>query len=69
MKLPAVPHTEIIWVRDGVLKRNCAVAYPPSQCYGAIKSAFALVSFGAVHLAFHPCSPADSGTGYSGEGE
>jgi len=30
----------------GVSKRNCAVAKP----------AFALTSYGAVHLAFHPCS-------------
>ena len=33
----------------GVSKRNCAVA---------IATAFALMSFGAVHLAFHSCSPA-----------
>ena len=36
MKLPAVPIS-----RDGVSKRNCAVAKP----------AFALTSYGAVHLA------------------
>ena len=28
-----------------------------------------LASDEAVHLAIQPCSPAESGTGYSGEGE
>ena len=37
----------------GVSKRNCVVAKP----------AFALTSYGAVHLALHPCSPDKSGQG------
>jgi len=40
----------------GVSKRNCAVALP----------AFALTSFGAVRLAFHPYSKLQ---GIQGEGE
>jgi hypothetical protein len=36
----------------GVLKWNCAVALP----------AFALSSFGAVHLAFHPSCTAETGS-------
>jgi len=31
--------------------------------------AFALAGFDAVRPTIHPCSPAESGTGYSGEGE
>jgi len=44
MKLPAVRQSTMA---DGVSERNCAEALP----------ACALASFGAVHLAFHPCGP------------
>jgi phospholipid-binding lipoprotein MlaA len=52
MKLPTAREALPSGRTCGVSKRNCDVAKP----------AFALTSYGAVHLALHPCSPLKMGS-------